>query len=279
MYNIRYHIASLVGVFLALTIGLLLGTVVAERGTLDDQRDNLINSLEKDFAELSDANTRLSAQNESLLEFESDAVPVLVAGSLAGKTVGVLTNSGRSDGATAVQESIKQAGGTPVTIVLEKESAGIEDADVTSAIASLLGGATGDELPAVLASRLASEWTTAGPRPVTDALVKAGGISTSELAPGVAIDSLVFTAAWNEKPDPVAVRIGASLAESGHKVVGAQAVSLDTGVAAAALENGLNAVDQMGQPVGEYALVWLLAGKATGYFGAGDGARALYPAP
>lgn len=279
MYNIRYHIASLVGVFLALTIGLLLGTVVAERGTLDDQRDSLINSLERDFADLSDSNARLSAENESLVQFETDIVPVLVAGSLAGKTVGVLTNSGRSDGATAVQEAIKAAGGTPVTIVLEKQSAGLEDPDVTAVVTPLLGGATGDALPGALAARLASEWTTVGPRPVTDALAKAGALSTSELAPGIKIDAYVFTAAWDQKADAVAVEIGQSVAQGGRKAVGAQPVSLDTDVAAAALDKGLDAVDQMGRPVGEYSLVWLLAGRASGYYGTGTGARAAYPAP
>ena len=40
MYNLRYHIASLVAVFLALAVGLLLGTVVVERGELDRAADD-----------------------------------------------------------------------------------------------------------------------------------------------------------------------------------------------------------------------------------------------
>jgi len=278
MYNLRYHIASLVGVFLALSIGLLLGTVVAERGTLDDQRDALINSLERDFADLSESNSQLSAENEALLEFESDIVPVVIANTLSDRSVAVLTNAGRSDGTAAVQDTVQVAAGTPVTLVIEQEGLGLDDPQVLVAVKPLLGTNAGD-VEAAVASALASEWTTVGPRPVTEALVDAGVLRASELGADVAVDSLVFTAAWDEEPDAVAVLIGRAFAEADRAAVGAQAVSLDTGVAVNALENGLDAVDQMGRPVGAYALAWLLSGRASGYYGAGSGARALYPQP
>lgn len=278
MYNLRYHIASLVGVFLALSIGLLLGTVVAERGTLDDQRDALINSLERDFADLSESNQQLSAENEALLEFESDIVPVLITGTLSGRTVVVLTNAGRSDGTAAVQDTIKAAGGIPVTLVIEQAGMGLDDAQVLAAVKPHLAGKA-DDVQAAVASALASEWTTAGPRPVTEALLSAGVLRTSELDADTIADSITFTAAWDQEPDQTAVRIGEAFVDEGHKAVGAQAVSLDTGVAAAALESGLDAVDQMGRPVGAYSLAWVLAGRASGYYGSGSGARALYPQP
>ena len=278
MYNLRYHIASLVGVFLALSIGLLLGTVVAERGTLDDQRDALINSLERDFADLSQSNQQLSAENEALLEFESDVVPVLITGTLSGRTVAVLTNAGRSDGTAAVQDTIKAAGGTPVTLVIEQAGMGLDDAEVLAAVKPVVGAKT-DDVQAAVASALASEWTTVGPRPVTDALVSAGVLRASELDADAIVDSIAFTAAWDQEPDPAAVRIGEAFTDKGRRAVGAQAVSLDSGVAVAALNADLDAADQMGRPVGSYALAWLLSGRASGFYGAGSGARALYPQP
>lgn len=278
MYNLRYHIASLVGVFIALTIGLLLGTVVAERGTLDDQRDSLINSLESDFAELSASNTELSAENEALSRFEADIVPFVVADALKGQTVAVLTNAGRSDGTAASQEAIKAAGGTPVTLVIESEGLGLDDPKVLASVKPYLSSQA-DDPAAEVAKALASEWTTAGPRPVTDALNEAGVLRASELAPGTAVSAVVMTAAWDKKPDALAIAIGQGMVELGFKAVGAQAVSLDTGVAALALESGLDAVDQMGNPVGAYSLSWILAERASGYYGSGSGARALYPKP
>ncbi len=278
MYNLRYHIASLVGVFLALTIGLLLGTVVAERGTLDDQRDTLINSLESDFAQLSESNDQLTAENEAHTQFEADAVPILTAGTLPGESVAVLTNAGRSDGTAAVQDAIEAAGGTPISLVIEKAGLGLDEQEVLAAVQPYLGSAGGDPAEAVAAA-LASEWTTIGPRPVTDALVKSGALRASELSAQQTVQSLVFTAAWEGESDPVAVQVGRSFSELGLKAVGVQAVSLDTGVAVAALEAGLDAVDNMGSPVGAYSLAWLLSGRASGYYGVGNGARDLYPQP
>ena len=52
MYNLRYHIASLVAVFLALSVGLLLGTVVAERGMITDQTGALVADLQARFDEI-----------------------------------------------------------------------------------------------------------------------------------------------------------------------------------------------------------------------------------
>ncbi|MCG2808480.1 MAG: copper transporter [Coriobacteriia bacterium] len=277
MYNLRYHIASLVGVFLALSLGLLLGTVVAERGTLDDQRDSLINSLERDFAELSESNTRLSAENESQAGFILGIVPALVDGSLEGKTVAVLSNSGRSDGTSAIQEAIKAGGGSVITLVMEMPGLGMDDPKTAAAVAPYID--KGGDPVAEVASALASEWTTVGPRPVTNALVKSGALRASELLPEVAVESIVFTANWEGKPDAMAVEIGRGILVKGGRAVGAQATSLDTGVAAAALDRGLNAVDQMGTPQGAYSLVWILAGRASGYYGLGSGAQAAYPAP
>ncbi|MDO8987447.1 MAG: copper transporter [Coriobacteriia bacterium] len=277
MYNLRYHIASLVGVFLALSLGLLLGTVVAERGMLDDQRDSLINSLERDFAKLSESNTRLSAENDSQTEFLVEVVPALVDGALAGTTVAVLSNSGRSDGTSSIQDAIKAGGGTPVTLVIDMPGLGMDDPKIAAVVAPYIN--QGSDPVAEVASALASEWTTVGPRPVTDALVKAGALRASELLPEVAVESIVFTATWDGKPDAMAVDIGRGIVIRGGKAVGAQATSLDTGVAAAALDRGLSAVDQMGTPLGTYSLVWVLAGRASGYYGLGSGAQAQYPAP
>ena len=42
MYNIRYHIASLVAVFLALALGLVLGGLVVQQGTFSKQQKALV---------------------------------------------------------------------------------------------------------------------------------------------------------------------------------------------------------------------------------------------
>ena len=75
MYNLRYHIASLVAVFLALAIGLILGTVVGERGTLDKQQTTLVTSLQKDFTLLRTENADLKRERDRDHAFATDVVP------------------------------------------------------------------------------------------------------------------------------------------------------------------------------------------------------------
>lgn len=279
MYNLRYHIASLVGVFIALSVGLLLGTIVAERGTLDDQRDALINSLERDFDRLAEENARLAEENGAREDFVNDVVPALVGGVLEGKTVIVLANLGRTDGLGAVRDAVTVAGGTPLTVTVGKPGLGIGESEVDAALASVLPTATADVAASVAAS-LAVEWTsTSADRPLTTLLEALDVIGFEEPAEGRAADAIVVVAAWPDGPDLAALDVAVGFADAGRPAVGAQALSMDSGIAAAALDRGLDAVDTMGIPEGAFALDWLLSGRASGYYGRGDGAEALYPKP
>ena len=61
MYNIRYHIASLVAVFLALALGLVLGGLVVRQGGFDQQQSAIVSGLQKDFTKLKRQNTTLKS--------------------------------------------------------------------------------------------------------------------------------------------------------------------------------------------------------------------------
>src|SRR5574340_14803 len=87
MYNLRYHIASLVAVFLALSVGLILGTVVAERGMITDQATALVSDLQQRFDEISAENEQLQAGMERDRAFAEEVVPTLTAGNLQGRNV------------------------------------------------------------------------------------------------------------------------------------------------------------------------------------------------
>ncbi|MDZ4178299.1 MAG: copper transporter [Coriobacteriia bacterium] len=276
MYNLRYHIASLVAVFLSLTIGLLLGTIVAERGTLDAQRETLVASLERDFATLGERNAALSAENETRSEFVGAVLPALVAGRLEGQRILVLANAGRADGFGATEEAVRQAGGIPFTLRLERPGMGLDDPAVTGALKKLAG--SDEEIPerSVVAS-LAAEWTTPGERPLTEALRQAGVIGGDELPSDVAFLAVVVLSSWNGSPDGIALDVASLMRERGARGAGIEALGQSTGVAAAAVDNGLSAVDHMGIPEGAYSLVYILAGEAQGYFGTGPTAAGAFP--
>jgi hypothetical protein len=279
MYNLRYHLASLVAVFLALAVGLLLGTVVVERGSIEQQRQSLVTSLQSDFAKLRTTNDSLKRQLGRNESFVDETVPVLSSGRLTGKTTLVIIDSGRTDGLASVSAAVRKAGGRQATARFATSGLGLGDAGVASAAASVLGIApTAPDLTERTEQALAAEWTsTAAGRPVTDALTKAGALTLDGLDSGRSVDSVALMAISDGVPDKDAVALAAQLRTSGARVVAVETTGLDTGLASAAVDDGLSAVDDVDEAIGAYSLVMVLSGQAEGHYGIKSGADAVFP--
>jgi len=285
MYNLRYHIASLVAVFLALTVGLVLGTVVAERGTVTDQSAQIVQDLQKEFKLLRDDNSDLSDSLARDNSFATAMVPQLVGDKLAGKNVLVLSNTGRNDGLSDTVDTIKQAGGVPVVVTLESQSMGLDKIDRAVLVTALKNSGTDvskftdkTDLEPLVAAALSHEWTTASDqRPVAALLESKGSISVESLTGTATVQAAALLSAWDDSPDAVALDVAKEMAQAGLPAVGVQVISRDTGVVTAAVSAGMSAVDNVSAPQGEYSLVWLLSGQATGYYGQDSAASALFP--
>lgn len=277
MYNLRYHIASLVAVFLSLSIGLLLGTIVVERGILDSQRDTIVQSLQEEFRTLSSDNTEMQAKVSIQEDFIDTLLGVTVDGTLLGRTVLVVVSTGRADGLGSTTEAIRNAGATPVTLLVSLPSFGLDDAAVSAALTETIGPTEPDAMLDAVVSGLAAEWSVPGEaRPLTEALDELGVVRV-EGDTGTAADAIVVMAAFSDVPDEGAIALAQALAQRGSTACGVEAVTQSTGVARAALEAGLSGVDHMGTPEGAFSMTWVLAGRANGYFGTGDEAQALWP--
>ena len=98
--DIRYHIASLVAVFLALGLGILIGASILDEGRLIESQEQLIAGLERRFdslqgernlleAKIALLKTELEEQNSLLAALETP----LVERALEGKTVTLVYGS------------------------------------------------------------------------------------------------------------------------------------------------------------------------------------------
>ena len=277
MYNLRYHITSLVAVFLSLSIGLLLGTIVVERGTLDRQKESIIESLQEEFRTLNTANTDLREALTSREELVDALLESAVEGTLEGRTVLVVASTGRADGLGSTADAIRSAGGTPVTLLLSAPMLGAGEASVSSVVTETIGPVEADALVDEIADQLAAEWLLpVDVRPLTAVLDEAGVLRVDG-DEGAPIDAVAVLASFEGAPDEGALAFARSLADGGVAACGIEAQSQTTGVAAAALESGLSGVDHIGTPEGAYSLIWVLSGRADGYYGIGDGAQAPWP--
>lgn len=282
MYNLRYHIASLVAVFLALTIGLLLGTVVAERGTMTEQGSALVEGLQRRFDEISATNEELRLGLERDRAFAEELEPVLTTGVLAGQDVAVVVGTGRVDGLNAVNAALTQAGANPFVASLESPGLALEN----GAPEGLVGyfAARGEEMadpgPALVrqvADALVAEWRDAGPRPLMELLAEARLAGVEGLEETATVDAIVIMAAAGDGADPFALALGRAVTDAGGVVVGAEADSSDAGVAASCADAGFSAIGHMDTVQGRFSLVWILAGRAEGVYGTKDAAQGYYP--
>ncbi len=110
MFDLRYHVASLAAVFLALAIGILVGVGIADRGYVDKaQRGLLEQRIAKLRSDLSDARTHadnLAAQQRATQAFVTDTYPELMANRLHGKRIALVFLGPSS---AHVQASLEQA--------------------------------------------------------------------------------------------------------------------------------------------------------------------------
>jgi hypothetical protein len=120
-YSARYHAISLIAVFLALAIGILIG---AEFGgaALNSTRRDLEHSL---TGNLQDARTRadqLSGELGRSNEFAERIYPALVRNRLAGKRIGILALGGLPGGvSSAIEAALGPTGGRLVGVGVVRE--------------------------------------------------------------------------------------------------------------------------------------------------------------
>lgn len=102
MIDLKYHITSIVAIFLALGLGILIGSSIVGDNLLVDQQKKMIDRLEEQFYVLRDREDKLEAENEyktnlisNYENYSQTVLPILVDGRLEEyKTAVVVTGDG-----------------------------------------------------------------------------------------------------------------------------------------------------------------------------------------
>jgi hypothetical protein len=169
--SLRYHIVSLVAVFLALALGIVVGSTVLQEGTVSVLRatsERVRQESEKNSRE----NVALQQEQARLESFGAAVLPELTQGRLKGRPV-VLVDTDKVDSGLrdTVRKALEDAGAEidgQITLS-DQHLALANDADRT-AIAQLLGADAGaaDVLRTTLAKRLADRLVTSSAIPQED---------------------------------------------------------------------------------------------------------------
>ncbi|HEX4253739.1 MAG TPA: copper transporter [Streptosporangiaceae bacterium] len=168
MIDFRYHLVSIVAVFLALAVGIVLGSTEL-RGVAISALDRTSSSLSNKLDAANNENNALQQQVQGDHEFASAAEPVLLKGLLDGKKVVIITTPGASASVVnGIKTGLSDAGATvsgQVTLsskFADTSASNLSLLDqlterVTPASLTLVNGSPQQQAAQVLASALVSK--------------------------------------------------------------------------------------------------------------------------
>jgi Copper transport outer membrane protein, MctB len=183
MINFRFHIVSLIAVFLALALGIVMGATVVNRAIVDRLNDR-IDTVEDNANRRKAESDELRGQVGQLEGYIDSTKDFAVAGRLDGITLATIATRGIDD--EAVKQTVElaqQAGARAPGILWLEEKLTLSDDEAVRQLGELLGRpggnakATRDETWNALASRLAGGGTTANGQDLLTALVDEGFVS------------------------------------------------------------------------------------------------------
>ena len=111
MINFRYHVVSLTAVFLALAIGLVVGTA-ALNGPVADSLKAQVTALSKDNSNYRDQANQYRDELNRTQEFAAELAPTVLAGKLTGRKLLLLGLPGSQDYVDQVRSMLTLAGAT-----------------------------------------------------------------------------------------------------------------------------------------------------------------------
>jgi len=281
MFDLRYHVASLAAVFLALVIGILVGVGISDRGYVDRaQRGLLEQRIAKLQSDLSDARQHadnLSAQQRATQAFVTDTYPELMANRLRGKSI-ALVFLGPVDAQirASLEQALADAAASGwVRVRALRLPLDIRQIDKTlagePALARYVGGA---RLPA-LGKRLAEEFALGGRAPLWTTLAEqiVAERTGSERRPA---DGVVVVRTAGKQYDGTASFLAgfySGLIAAPVPVVGVETTNASQSAVTSFQRNGISSVDDVDEEIGRFALTLLLDGAKAGHYGVKPSAK------
>ena len=170
MVSFRFHLVSLVAVFLALGLGVLTGTTVLNRGIVA-QLQRQTDALSSDLSGLRGDVARLRSESVAWTEFGERLLPSVLAGRLTAVETIVVTQDGTDDDSIAeVERVLEEAGAEVLALLSVSERMALTTEADRDDLARIVGtdGSTDPALIRARAAQLLAERLAAGPAGVDE---------------------------------------------------------------------------------------------------------------
>jgi hypothetical protein len=282
MFDLRYHVASLAAVFVALIIGILVGVGLAGSGVTNETDLHLAQAQrDKAQAERDAARAQVTELKKTQKAFDL-AYPAVMRDLLTGKRLAVLfvgaIDSGINQG---IERTLVDAGAAPpvrvISLTLPVDAQGLDSVlfEKGPQFVKYVGN---DKLES-LGDALGTEFASGGQTPLWKLLgrqlIGERNGNTRQRVDGVVVARTVKP----QQGDTARFLRGfyAGVTSAGVPAVGVENSGTTPSAVPVYRDRGLSSVDDIDLSMGRVALALVLAGAAPGKYGTADGADAVLP--
>ncbi|NLW10002.1 MAG: copper transporter [Firmicutes bacterium] len=277
--DLRYHIFSLAAVFLALGLGIAIGSALPGADTLLREQEKVITRLEKEFAQLRSERRALEemvAEKEKELavmeRFHREIFPLLAGDLLNGCKVVFIQNGEAPEGVVEeLGDFLQEAGAVVAATISFNDRSGGEE--LAALVGLEPGAAWAGEFWAELAAELGGEKT-----PALLPLLQELAMARRQLSPPGPVDAVVVLGGEGSGAGLAGLELAAAARAAGLTVVGAEPLAVGKSWIPRYKSLGLTSIDNIDTFPGRMALVFTLAGAGEGHYGVKESAAALLPA-
>ena len=279
-YSARYHTTSLIAVFLALAVGILIGAEFggdALTNTRKDLERSLVGNLQDARSRADELNAQLGRSNE----FAERVYPVLTRGRLQGKRIAVVALGGLpGDVTTAVEEALAPTGAKLVAVGVVREPVDVNGLAGDLSKTRFFDLRTNPDALTALGTGLGRQLVIGGTLPT---FVRGNLFSRASGSFG-ALDGMIVVRDQPESMGPVQrSRAGqfesallAGITATRTPAVGVETTTAEPSSISFFQSNNLSSVDDVETPAGQLALIFAMLG-AEGSFGVKGSADRLLP--
>ena len=273
MITWRYHILTIAAIFLALSLGVLIGIALTDSGRVNSSQQNLVSGIQQDLTSLRGQVDSLGRDNSINLRFQQDAFPFIVGGQLQGRKIAVIAaDAAGSDIQRRLESAIHGAGGQVIsTTVLNSR---FDQKAMNDKVRNdwkddpSYAGADDGTLINLIARQLDRE------------IVKAGGEKMLSTLQGTLVDStsgrydipadgVVIISRSDDKQTPayseVEKQMAIGLNELSVIAVGCETSDAPSSEIPIYLSADISSVDNLDSPIGQVSVVYALAGEKGNY--------------
>jgi len=281
MFDFRYHALSLVSVFLALVLGLLLGVAIGDRGLVSSAERDVRASLRGDVRKAQAESENLRAQLDEQNKFLQEAYPLMVGSRLIGERVGVVTLGDVSDQEIGnVRDALEATGGRLTSVVSIRTPLDLPSISTAAAGTAFQNLQVEPKLVKRFGERVGVGYVSGGGR-LLDKVHRELLASSSGALGGVDSVVVIREPRTFQKPEQSVLNdfedgLMTGLSNNNGTVVGVETTDTKPSQVGWYRDHDLASVDDVDQLPGRAALVFALAG-ADGAFSTKSTADGLLP--